>query len=144
MKYFEIWHHVNDSTTYIQNSEFRAKFKIEVGELYGCMIKRTILIGDNLFMIFEYAFISRSYIIVLRTICVRKFFCWFVWRKRQKNNHWSSFSYIWRSFFFFKPTFLLFNIFKKILFFSCSRSSDIQCHATFRLIRDKIFLVLYW
>ena len=37
------------------------------------MIRRTILI-DNLFMIFEYAFISRSYIIVLRTICVRKFF----------------------------------------------------------------------
>ena len=28
----------------------------------------------DLFMIFEYAFISRSYIIVLRTICVRKFF----------------------------------------------------------------------
>ena len=65
--------HVNDSTTYIQNSEFRAKFKIEVGELFGCMIKRTILMGDNLFMIFEYAFISRSYIIVLRTICVRIF-----------------------------------------------------------------------
>ena len=40
-------------------------------------------------------------------------------------------------------TFLLINIFKKILFFSSSRSSDIQCHATFRLIRDKIFLVLY-
>ena len=61
-------------------------------------------------------YFSFIYYCIANNLCAY-FFCWFVWRKRQKNNHWSSFSYIWRSFFFFKPTFLLFNIFKKILFF---------------------------
>merc|ERR1712018_331641 len=96
---------------------------------------------------FEYAFISRSYIIVLRTICVRKFFllvCLF--EGKGKKIITDLVLVIFDVLFsFLNPLFLLFNIFKKILFFILLLL-DLVIYSVmplFMLIRDKIFLVLY-
>jgi len=72
---------------------------------------------DVFFMIFEYAFISRSYIIVLRTICVRIFFVGLFEGKGKKIITDLVLVIFDVLFSFLNPLFLLFNIFKKILFF---------------------------